>query len=71
MGNGPELLSPEKKRFKSQRPIKDLKQNSAHISFLEISDKEGHYDIDGVSFEKGIGVVVASDSTRTTPRLRK
>jgi hypothetical protein len=71
MGNDPELLSPERKRFKSQRPIQDLKQNSTHFSFLEISDKEGHYDIDGVSFEKRIGVIVGSDATKKTPRLRK
>ncbi len=26
-----------------------------------VSDFDGHYDIDGVSFQRGLGVIVASD----------
>ena len=28
------------------------------------SDSEGHYDMDGVSFEKSLGVIVASDGKK-------
>jgi len=29
------------------------------------SDLDGHYDLDGVSFEKDIGVIVASDGKKS------
>lgn len=41
---------------KEQCPVRSKKFDQ-----IEISDFEGHYDIDGVSFERGLGVIVASD----------
>jgi hypothetical protein len=32
-----------------------------------VADKDGHYDIDGVSFTDDAGVVVASDATKNLP----
>ena len=33
-------------------------------NFGSISDHEGHYDIDGVSFSEDTGVIVASDENK-------
>ena len=33
-------------------------------NLTNVSDIDGHYDIDGVSLEKGVGVVVASDANK-------
>lgn len=41
----------------------ELKQKAKPIPAEEIIDREGHYDVDGVSFVEGIGVIVASDAT--------
>ncbi len=47
------------KRSKNIRP----RQSGAYTfnNLKSVSDKEGHYDIDGVSLEMGIKVIVASD----------
>jgi hypothetical protein len=62
-----------KKTKNKARKETALSQNSARPSFREgkriscswgvtVSDVEGHYDIDGVSFKKEVGVIVASDA---------
>lgn len=34
-------------------------------------DNEEHYDLDGVSYEKSVGVIVASDASKIVEEIQK
>ncbi|MFZ3229098.1 MAG: hypothetical protein WA160_02745 [Pseudobdellovibrio sp.] len=45
-------------RTRNERPVYE---NNKQLTY-SISDTDGHYDIDGVSFDNNIGVIVASNA---------
>jgi hypothetical protein len=70
MMSGAKAQSKNKTKSKYQQPNSDLKNKPVPVKkfFGEISDQEGHYDIDGVSFERKCGVIVASDRGKAKSR---